>query len=396
MNSPVIETQSTSLLKRLDEFGQAVWLDFLDRSFLAEGGLKRLIEEDGATGVTSNPSIFEKAMGHGEAYDAGFTALLSRGDAGIQQLYEDAAIADIRHAADDLRAVYDRLDGRDGYASIEVAPYIANNSAETIAEARRLWRAIDCPNLMIKVPGTEAGVPAVRQLVEDGLNINITLLFSIDAYRAVREAFIAGLEARLAKGEAIDRVASVASFFVSRIDTQIDKKIDTRVKQDDTTSARLNALRGKVAIANAKIAYADYQKAIASARWQVLATKGAMPQRLLWASTGTKDPAYSDTLYVDTLIGPDTINTMPLKTMGAFRDHGTLRQTLTEDVDEARRVLTEAEQLGLDLAGVTRALVDDGVSQFAGAANTLFAAIAEKRTQLLGDRQNAMAETSPE
>ena len=396
MNSPVIETQSTSLLKRLDEFGQAVWLDFLDRSFLAEGGLKRLIEEDGATGVTSNPSIFEKAMGHGEAYDAGFTALLSRGDAGIQQLYEDAAIADIRHAADDLRAVYDRLDGRDGYASIEVAPYIANNSAETIAEARRLWRAIDCPNLMIKVPGTEAGVPAVRQLVEDGLNINITLLFSIDAYRAVREAFIAGLEARLAKGEAIDRVASVASFFVSRIDTQIDKKIDTRVKQDDTTSARLNALRGKVAIANAKIAYADYQKAIASARWQVLATKGAMPQRLLWASTGTKDPAYSDTLYVDTLIGPDTINTMPLKTMGAFRDHGTLRQTLTEDVDEARRVLTEAEQLGLDLAGVTRALVDDGVSQFAGAANTLFAAIAEKRTQLLGDRQNAMAETLPE
>jgi len=396
MNSPVIETQSTSLLKRLDEFGQAVWLDFLDRSFLAEGGLKRLIEEDGTTGVTSNPSIFEKAMGHGEAYDAGFTALLSRGDAGIQQLYEDAAIADIRHAADDLRAVYDRLDGRDGYASIEVAPYIANNSAETIAEARRLWRAIDCPNLMIKVPGTEAGVPAVRQLVEDGLNINITLLFSIDAYRAVREAFIAGLEARLAKGEAIDRVASVASFFVSRIDTQIDKKIDTRVKQDDTTSARLNALRGKVAIANAKIAYADYQKAIASARWQVLATKGAMPQRLLWASTGTKDPAYSDTLYVDTLIGPDTINTMPLKTMGAFRDHGTLRQTLTEDVDEARRVLTEAEQLGLDLAGVTRALVDDGVSQFAGAANTLFAAIAEKRTQLLGDRQNAMAETSPE
>jgi len=214
--------------------------------------------------------------------------------------------------------------------------------------------------------------------------------------KAVREAFIAGLEARLAKGEAIDRVASVASFFVSRIDTQIDKKIDTRVKQDDTTSARLNALRGKVAIANAKIAYADYQKAIASARWQVLATKGAMPQRLLWASTGTKDPAYSDTLYVDTLIGPDTINTMPLKTMGAFRDHGTLRQTLTEDVDEARRVLTEAEQLGLDLAGVTRALVDDGVSQFAGAANTLFAAIAEKRTQLLGDRQNAMAETSPE
>ncbi len=396
MNSLVAETQSSNLLKRLHELGQAVWLDFLDRDFLAEGGLRRLIDEDGATGVTSNPSIFEKAMGHSDAYDAGFVALLGKGDAGVQQLYEDAAVTDIRHAADDLRPVYDRLDGRDGYVSLEVSPYLANDSAATIAEARRLWRAVDRPNLMIKVPGTEAGVPAVRQLIEDGLNINITLLFSIDAYRAVREAFIAGLEARLAKGHAIDRVASVASFFVSRIDTQIDKKIDARVKDADPASAALKALRGKAAIANAKIAYADYQEAVAATRWQVLAAKGAMPQRLLWASTGTKDPTYPDTLYVDALIGPDTINTMPPKTMDAFRDHGSLQDSLTEDVDSARHVLAEAGQLDLDLDGVTGELVDDGVKQFADAFDALFAAVAAKRTKSLADRQNGMTEVLPE
>jgi len=396
MNSLVAETQSANQLKRLNELGQAVWLDFLDRSFLAEGGLKKLIDEDGATGVTSNPSIFEKAMGHGDAYDAGFATLLGKGDASVQQLYEDAAITDIRHAADDLRPAYDRLDGRDGYVSLEVSPYLANDSAGTIAEARRLWRSVDRPNLMIKVPGTEAGVPAVRQLVEDGLNINITLLFSIDAYRAVREAFLAALEARLAKGQSIDRLASVASFFVSRIDIQIDKKIDARVKDGDPASAALKALRGKVAIANAKIAYADYHEAIAAARWQALAAKGAMPQRLLWASTGTKDPTYPDTLYVDTLIGAETINTMPPKTMDAFRDHGTLRETLTEDVEGASHVLAQARQLGLDLDGVTTALVEDGVRQFADAFDALFAAVAAKRTKSLGDKQNGMTEALPE
>jgi transaldolase/glucose-6-phosphate isomerase len=396
MNSIAVDAQSTNPLEQLHALGQAVWLDFLDRRFLAEGGFRKLIEEDGVTGVTSNPSIFEKAMGHGDAYDAGFAARLDRRDAGVQQLYEDAAIADIRKAADDLRAVYDKLEGRDGYASFEVSADLANDTAATIGEARRLWQAIDRPNLMIKVPGTAAGVPAVRQLVEDGLNINITLLFSIDAYRAVREAFISGLEARLAKGEAIDRLASVASFFVSRIDTRIDKKIDARVKDGDPASAALKALRGKVAIANAKLAYADYQEAIATSRWQALAARGAMPQRVLWASTGTKDPTYSDTLYVDTLIGSDTINTMPPKTIDAFRDHGAVRETLTEDIDGARRVLAEARQLGLDLDGVTAALVDDGVRQFADAADNLFAAIAAKRAKLLGDRQNGMSEALPE
>jgi len=237
---------------------------------------------------------------------------------------------------------------------------------------------------MIKVPGTQAGVPAVRALIADGINVNITLLFAIDAYRAVANAYLDGLEERLAKGEPIDRIASVASFFVSRIDSAIDKKIDARIAAGDKEADALKALRGKVAIANAKLAYAWYRELIASERWRKLAAKGAMPQRLLWASTGTKDPAYPDTLYVETLIGPDTINTMPLKTMDAFRDHGVVRETLTADVDEARRVLAEADRLGLDLPGVTSALVTDGVKQFVDAADKLFKAVDGKRQQFSG------------
>jgi transaldolase/glucose-6-phosphate isomerase len=336
----------TSLLKTLHRSGQAVWLDFVDRTFLKVGGLRKLIEDDGATGVTSNPSIFEKAMGHGDAYDAGFDAFLGKADASVQDLYESQAIADIKAAAADLRPVYDRLQGRDGYVSLEVSPYVATDTQATIGEARRLWSQVGEPNLMVKVPGTTAGTPAIRQLIEDGLNINVTLLFSIEAYQAVAEAYLAGLEARVAKGEPINRVASVASFFVSRIDTQIDKRIDARVKAGDAEAEALKALRGKVAIPNAKLAYAWYQDCVASDRWQKLAAKGAMPQRLLWASTGVKDPAYPDTLYIDSLIGPNTVNTMPPKTMDAFRDHGTLGETLTAGLDDARKVLAEAERLG--------------------------------------------------
>jgi transaldolase/glucose-6-phosphate isomerase len=375
-----------SPLERLHAAGQAVWLDFLDRSFLKQGGLVKLVENDGITGVTSNPSIFEKAMGHGDAYDEGFEAVLSKGDASDQDLYESQAIADIRAAAADLRPGYDRLQGRDGYVSLEVSPYLANDTEATIAEARRLWKRVDAPNLMIKVPGTAAGVPAIRQLIADGLNINVTLLFAIDAYKAVAQAHVGGLEARLARGEPIDRIAGVASFFVSRIDTQIDRKIDERVKAGDKDAEVLKTLRGKVAIANAKLAYAWYQELIGSARWQKLAAEGAMPQRLLWASTGVKDPSYPDTLYVDRLIGPDTVNTMPLKTMDAFRDHGVVTQSLTADLDDAKRVLGEAHRLGLDLAGVTSALVDDGVKQFADAADALLGAVAAKRAALVGNK----------
>ncbi|SFR85255.1 bifunctional transaldolase/phosoglucose isomerase [Sphingomonas jatrophae] len=385
-----------SRLADLGRAGQAVWLDFVDRGFLHEGGLKTLVAEDGLTGVTSNPSIFEKAMGHGDAYDEGFGTFLGKADASVQDTYESQAIADIKAAAADLRPVYDRLDGRDGYVSLEVSPYLADGTEETVEEAQRLWAAVDEPNLMVKVPGTKAGVPAIRQLIADGFNINVTLLFSIPAYQAVAEAYMAGLEARVERGEPIDRIASVASFFISRIDAQIDKAIDARVKSGDNEADALKALRGKVAIANAKLAYAWYQQMIASPRWQALAAKGAMPQRLLWASTGTKDPAYPDTLYVDQLIGPDTVNTMPPKTMVAFRDHGSVAQSLTADLDEARHVLAEAERLGLDLAGVTEALVPDGVRLFADAADALLGAVAGKREALLGDRLNSLEAALPD
>lgn len=370
-------------LQQLHAAGQAVWLDFVDRTFLSEGGLRKLIAEDGLTGVTSNPSIFEKAMGHGNAYDDGFKTWLAsaKTDASVTDTYEAQAIRDIQNAADDLRPVYDRLHGQDGYVSLEVSPYLALDTQGTIDEARRLWQAVDRPNLMIKVPGTSEGIPAVRQLIEDGLNINITLLFSQDAYKTVAEAFLAGLEARMKANKPIDRIASVASFFVSRIDTQIDKAIDQRIKDGDQQSDALRALRGKVAIANAKLAYAWYQDMIASRRWQALAAKGAMPQRLLWASTGTKDPSYPPTLYIDTLIGPDTVNTMPPKTMDAFREHGVVTPSLTQDVEGARHILAEAERLGLDLNAVTSALVKDGVRQFTEAADKLLAAVANKRTE---------------
>ena len=383
-------------LKDLEALGQAVWLDNLERGFLKEGGLKKLVEEDGLTGVTSNPSIFEKAMGHGDAYDDGFRAFLAKADASVQDVYEDAAIADIKAAAADLRPVYDRTEGADGFVSLEVSPYLAMETDETVDEARRLWRAVGEPNLMIKVPGTTTGAPAVRQLLEDGLNINVTLLFSMEAYQAVAEAHMAALEARLAKGEPIDRIGSVASFFVSRIDAQIDKKIDARVEAGDKDADALKALRGKVAIANAKLAYAWWQEQVAGARWKALEAKGAKPQRLLWASTGVKDKAYPDTLYVAELIGPQTVDTMPPKTMDAFRDHGEAKATLTEGVDEARRTLDEAKRLGLDLDQVTTDLVPDGVKQFSDAADALLGAVAVKRRDILGDRLDGFEAKLPE
>ncbi len=367
-------------LNDLSAAGTAVWLDFVDRKFLEEGGLKKLVEEDGLTGVTSNPSIFEKAMGHGDAYDDTLAAFDKEhpGAATIDR-YEHLAIQDIKAAAETLKPVYDRLDAADGYVSLEVSPYIADDTDATIAEARKLWDAVDRDNLMIKIPGTAAGVPAIAATIAAGINVNVTLLFSVEAYQKVAEAYATGLEERVRQGQPIDRMASVASFFVSRIDSTIDKQIDERVEKGDAEADALKRLRGKVAIANAKLAYAWYQEFVASDRWQALAAKGARPQRLLWASTGVKDPSYPDTLYVDTLIGPDTVNTMPPKTMDAFRDHGTVAQTLTEGVDEARAVMAEVERLGLDLPGVTDTLVLEGVASFAKAFDDLMDAIAKKQ-----------------
>jgi transaldolase/glucose-6-phosphate isomerase len=385
-----------SRVRKLHDFGQAPWLDFVDRRFLKEGGLQRLVEEDGVTGVTSNPSIFEKAIAHGDAYDAQLLALLqSRPGTSITQAYEALAVQDIQDAADTLQPVYERLNRTDGYVSLEVSPYLAESTEETVAEAQRLWRQIDRPNLMIKVPGTQAGVPAIRQLIEDGININVTLLFGQQSYAAVAMAFVEGLEARLAQGQPIDRIASVASFFVSRIDAAIDRKIAERLKSADAEAEALTGLRGQVAIANAKLAYQWYLGLVASERWQALVERRAMPQRLLWASTGTKDPSYPDTLYVDNLIGPETVNTLPPKTMDAFRDHGTLAPSLTAEVESARRILREVDRLGLDLPAVADELVRDGVKQFADAADALLGAVAAKRSAIVGDGLNSMHEALP-
>lgn len=369
-----------STLKDLSQAGTAVWLDFVDRKFLEAGGLQKLVDEDGLTGVTSNPSIFEKAMGHGDAYDQTL-AEFDKGHPGAATIdrYEALAIQDIKAAAETLKPVYDRLDAKDGYVSLEVSPYIADDTDATIAEAEKLWHAVDRPNLMIKIPGTPAGAPAISATIAKGINVNVTLLFSKEAYIRVAEAYATGLEERVRQNQPIDRIASVASFFVSRIDSTIDKEIDRRVGENDPESAALKALRGKVAIANAKLAYQwflDFEK---SDRWQALAAKGAQPQRLLWASTGVKDKAYPDTLYVDTLIGRDTVNTMPPATMDAFRDHGTVAETLTADVDDARHVLGEVERLGLDLNGVTDRLVEEGVASFAKAFDDLLGSIAAKQ-----------------
>jgi transaldolase/glucose-6-phosphate isomerase len=372
----------TNQLHALEAEGQALWLDFLDRRFLAEGGLVRLIEEDGLTGVTSNPSIFEKAISNDSDYDGEIAQLVRRGETRPAAIYEQLAVTDIRAAADALRSVYERLEGADGFASIEVSPSLAWSTQGTIDEAHRLWAAVDRPNLMVKVPGTRESVPAVRALTADGINVNITLLFAIEMYHAVADAFMAGLEDRLASGRDISRIASVASFFVSRVDSRIDAKIDAGIAARGGDTAALDALRGRVAIANAKLAYQGYLRLTQIDRWRRLALEGARPQRLLWASTGTKDPAYSDVHYVETLIGRDTVNTMPPKTIDAFRDHGVVSPTLTANVQDERHVLSEAERLGLDLAGVTTSLVADGLEKFSDATDALLTAIAKTRAKL--------------
>jgi transaldolase/glucose-6-phosphate isomerase len=384
-------------LRELGAAGQAVWLDYLHRKILEDGELKRLIAEDGVRGLTSNPSIFEQAIGGGDAYDAALKDVIAHGDDEIMALYEHLAIADIQGAADTFRPLYDQTGGADSYVSLEVSPYLAMDTEATISEARRLWRAVNRPNLMIKVPGTTPGVPAIRTLIGEGINVNVTLLFSIEAYLAVAEAHLAGLETFKAAGDDVSRVHGVASFFVSRIDGLIDKDIDARLGADgEAHVTELKALRGKVAIANAKIAYQHYLDMIATPRWKALAAAGAAPQRLLWASTGTKDPTFSDVLYVAGLIGPDTVDTMPPKTMDAFRDHGQVSQSLTEDVEGARAVLAKTEALGLDLAGVTAALVVEGVAKFAEAFDALLGAVAAKRAKILGPRLDGQSVVLPE
>ena len=377
-------------LKALNDYGQVVWLDFLARRFIADGSLKRLVDEDGLTGVTSNPSIFEKAILGSSDYDGSVKDAEEQGDLDVRSLFERLAVEDIQNAADVLRPVYEATRHRDGYVSIEVSPYLAMSTEETVVEARRLWQAVGRENLMVKVPATAPGLPAIRQLTGEGINVNITLLFSQEVYEQVVAAYLGGLEDLIARGGDPSRIASVASFFVSRIDTAVDKLIEARLRQTNDNAERdaLESIRGKVAIANAKLAYQRYKRLFAGSRWENLQARGAHTQRLLWASTGTKNPEYSDVLYVEELIGPDTIDTMPPGTMDAFRDHGRLRASLEEDLDGARHVMATLDRLGISIDDVTARVLEEGVHLFVDAADKLLGAVARKRAAVLGPRLN--------
>ena len=379
-------------VKALTNHGQAIWLDFLARGFIANGELRALVDRDGVRGVTSNPSIFEKAIGGSDEYDSAISALLKERDRPVGDLYEVLAVEDIQRAADALHSVYDELHGADGFVSLEVSPYLARDTEGTIAEAQRLWKAVGRDNLMVKVPGTREGVPAIRKLISEGISINVTLLFSQKMYAEVLEAYISGLETFIAIGGDPKRVASVASFFVSRIDSAVDSQLDGKIAAaSGDQKKQLEALKGKVAIANAKLAYQHYKKVIASERWKKLAAKGAKVQRLLWASTGTKNKAYSDVLYIEELIGRDTVNTVPPATLDAFRDHGKPRDSLEENVADAEQVLTGLAKSGISLDDITESLVDDGVKLFAEAFDKLLGAVAHKRAAILGTRIDGQA-----
>ncbi|WP_025886320.1 bifunctional transaldolase/phosoglucose isomerase [Asaia prunellae] len=373
-------------LRDLSNYGQSPWLDFIQRSYTADGSLKKLVDEDGLRGVTSNPAIFEKAMGYGTDYDAQIKDLLAKEILSPGELYEKLAITDIQATAKVMHPVFVKTKGLDGYVSLEVSPYLAFETKATADEARRLWAAVSEENLMIKIPGTPEGIPAFQEVTSEGISVNVTLLFSLEAYKNVLEAYIKGLEIRHAAGKDISKIASVASFFVSRIDGKIDGAIDRRVKEGDKDAEALKALRGKVAIANAKVAYQHYLEVTASERWKKLAAAGANPQRLLWASTGTKDKTFSDVLYVEELIGKDTVNTIPPATFDAFRDHGKLRASLTENVEDAFKVIEQQAKLGLDLDGVTKTLVTEGCASFCDAFDQLLGAVANKQATFLGSK----------
>jgi transaldolase/glucose-6-phosphate isomerase len=374
----VLETaKATNPLKELLKFGQSVWLDYIRRDLLTGGELKRLIDEDGLRGMTSNPTIFEKAIAGGTLYDDLLNSLRSRTDLDAKGRYEILAIRDIQDAADFLRPVYDSSKRRDGYVSLEVSPYLARDTKGTIDEARRLWKAVGRENVMIKIPGTTEGIPAFQQAISEGININITLLFAQDVYVKVAEAYIAGLEQFAKSGGDVSKMASVASFFISRIDSAVDAIIDGRLKasKDPLEQEQLKSIQGRVAIANGKQTYEKYQAIFSTPRWKALAAKGAQTQRVLWASTSTKNPAYRDVLYVEELIGPDTVDTIPPATLDAFRDHGKPRQSLTEDLPAAHRTMETAAKLGISMKEVTDKLTDDGVRLFSGAFDTLLAAV---------------------
>ena len=368
-------------LRKLEQIGQSVWLDFISRDLVRGGGLRTLVQYDGVTGVTSNPSIFEKAIATGKEYDADIKLFADRGE-DAASIYHRLSVKDVQDAADILKPVYDSKKGADGFVSIEVSPGLAFDADASLAEARALWKEIGRENLMVKIPGTRECIPAIRAALAEGININITLLFSRKMYEQVAEAWLSGLEQR-SESQSIDKVASVASFFVSRIDTKVDGALEEKLKTASIEErGDLESLRGKVAIANAKLAYQHYKDIVSSERWKRLAAKGARPQRLLWASTSTKNKAYRDVLYVESLIGANTVNTIPPETLDAFREHGHAAATLDAGIPMASDVLARLDKTGISLDKITDALIVDGVEQFSTAADKLLTALEEKRSRL--------------
>ncbi len=364
----------TNRVKKIHDFEQSIWLDLIDRQLMNSGALQRLIDEDGVRGLTSNPAIFEKAISGSSDYDDDIRQLAQEGKSN-DDIFYGVAISDIKRAADIFRPVYDEeIKGADGYVSLEVSPRLALDTDGTIKQAMELWQAVDKPNVMIKIPGTEAGLPAIRQAIAEGININVTLLFGLERYEAVTEAYIAGLEDRDAKGLPINRIASVASFFLSRIDVLIDPMLAEKGAGD---------LTGEVAIASAKKAYEIYKRVFSSDRFQKLRDKGATPQRVLWASTGSKNPAFSDVKYVEALIGPNTVNTLPLETLEAYRDHGQPEARLENDMDHATQVLARVKELGIDLLSLTTQLETEGIDKFIKPYDKLLAAIDEQKKALV-------------
>ena len=379
----------TNPLLQLKTQGQSVWYDTIDRGQLVSGLFKRLLDEDGIVGVTSNPTIFQKSISHGDAYDEQITQIIKQRKS-TSEIYEALVIKDITTVADMLRPIYDRTNRQDGFVSLEVSPDLAHDTEESLSEARRFWKMVDRPNLMIKIPATPEGIPAVQQALTEGININITLIFSLDSYREVADAYISALEDRNAEGKDISHIASVASFFVSRVDTLVDQLLEDKIKttSDSAEQQKLKSLEGKAAIANARLVYQEFTRIFHTPRFETLKHSGAHVQRPLWASTSTKNPAYRDVLYAEELIGPDTVDTMPLETIENFRDHGRVSRTVENDIQQAKDVFAALEKVGIHYDQVTKQLQDEGVQKFADSFHALFQGI-ESKKQVIQERTSA-------
>lgn len=369
-------------LAQIPDYGQSIWLDYIKRSFIKTGELKKMIDEDGLRGVTSNPAIFEEAIAHSDDYNDAIKAVKDQ-NLSTEDVFLGIAVEDVQSAADVFKDVYKDTDALDGYVSLEVSPTLALDTEGSLKEARSSWKTLDRKNVMIKIPGTKEGVPAIKELISEGININVTLLFSLDSYRAVAEAYIEGLEKRAAEGKSLENIASVASFFLSRIDTMVDPLLEKIIAEDKEKALVAKQLLGKVAIASARVAYKIYKELFKSDRFKTLEAKGAKPQRLLWASTGVKNKAYSDVMYMEALIGPETVNTVPKDTLNAFRDHGHPASRLEDGLEEAQYVLYQLEDvLGIKLADVTKTLEEEGIQKFIKPFESLMKVIGDKAKEV--------------